>query len=177
MGASIAFVIGVVIYALKGWDVAEPWTFILSGGIPLFLSGIYLFFIRKPSTINNQINLQPLNSKIMTYKEVKELINKKDYSEVFDVLDEVYEKMPDRDKPTYNQLKNTLKQNMLGVNYDQQLKVFVSGVKSLLPAEGEKKAGGNDDSKGGGRTINTTNYFENSGTVNLDQKEDKKDDK
>lgn len=69
---------------------------------------------------------------MMTYKELINLINEEKFFEVFEILNEVYDHMPDRDKPTYNQLKKVFEKGKEGVNYDQRLKVFVSGIKNVL---------------------------------------------
>lgn len=185
---SIAFTIGVIIFAFKGWDIAEPWTFILSVGIPLLLSGLYLFVFKKaPETVtpasqpttNNTSSTTTTNSLTMTYEQIKDLINNGDYVTTFEELDKVRDQMPNHLKNPYAQLKATFVQEKHGVDYPQQLTVFVGQLKSILMTDNNNdKAADNSSASnnGGGRVINTTNYFENTGTVNLDQRNTPKDD-
>ncbi len=181
LAGAVAFVAGVIIFAFKGWDVAEPWTFILSGGIPMLLLGVYLFVLKKTSApeqssgiieANNQtLTIKPLT---MTYEEIKNLINEGNYVTTFDELDKVHDQMPNYLKPSYARLKATFTQGKDDVNYAQQLIVFASQLKSILTADGGTSANpstsGNDE-----RTIHTTNYFENTDNVNLDQRTNPKD--
>ncbi|EAY26231.1 DUF308 domain-containing protein [Microscilla marina] len=181
LAGAIAFVAGVIIFAFKGWDVAEPWTFILSGGIPMLLLGVYLFVLKKPSVpeqsfgiieANNQTpTIKPLT---MTYEEIKNLINEGDYVTTFDELDKVRDRMPNHLKPNYAQLKATFTQGKDDVNYAQQLTVFASQLKSILTVD-EDASVNPPISGNSGRTVHTTNYFEDTGTVNLDQRTNPKD--
>lgn len=138
---------------ILGWDIMEPWTYIVTAILAIFNTSLIYRYEQKSKGNKNQKNKPNQNTNYMNYEEAKTLIDTETLSVVFDKLD-AFESQMGSSKGTYNQIKREFDTDATHESkLRERLKVLVK--KFLKSTE-------KDNSNSGGGTTIIKNQFNNS---------------